>query len=77
MPFIEDSSNIRMSVFLDAGNVFNGFDTVKIKDFRASTGISMAWITPVGPLAFSLAKALNDKPGDKTQVFQFNLGVPL
>lgn len=77
MPFIEDSSNIRMSVFLDAGNVFNGFDSVKIKDFRAATGISMAWITPVGPLAFSLAKALNDKPGDKTQVFQFNLGVPL
>lgn len=77
MPFIEDSSNIRMSLFVDAGNVFNGVDNVKLKEFRASTGLSMAWITPVGPLAFSLARALNDQPGDKTQVFQFNLGVPL
>lgn len=77
MPFIEDSSNIRMSLFLDAGNVFNGVDSVRVKEFRASTGLSMAWITPVGPLAFSLSKALNDQPGDKTQVFQFNLGVPL
>lgn len=77
MPFIDDSSNIRMSLFVDAGNVFNGASSVKLKEFRASTGLSMAWITPVGPLAFSLSKALNDQPGDKTQVFQFNLGVPL
>lgn len=77
MPFIEDSSNIRISLFADAGNVFNGTDNIKLKEFRASTGVAFAWITPVGPLAFSFARALNDQPGDKTQVFQFNLGVPL
>jgi outer membrane protein insertion porin family len=33
-------------------------------------------MTAVGPLAFSLAKPLNDKSGDDTQVFQFSLGQP-
>lgn len=77
MPFIEDSSNIRMSFFLDAGNVFNDFEQFEASDLRASAGFGVAWITPVGPLAFSLAKPLNDKPEDKTQVFQFNLGIPM
>ncbi|WP_243831402.1 outer membrane protein assembly factor BamA [Thiosulfativibrio zosterae] len=77
MPFIEDSSNIRVSLFLDAGNVFTDFNQVKVEEFRASTGLGISWITPVGPLAFSLARALNDQPDDKTQVFQFNLGIPM
>lgn len=77
MPFIDDSSNIRLSLFADAGNVFNKFESVKASELRASTGLSVAWITPVGPLSFSLAKALNSQPQDKTQVFQFNLGIPL
>ena len=77
MPFIEDSSNIRVSLFLDAGNVFTDFNQVKVEEFRASTGLGISWITPVGPLAFSLARALNDQPNDKTQVFQFNLGIPM
>lgn len=75
MPFVEDSSNLRLSLFADAGNVFNGIDAVKLPEFRASTGFGIAWITPVGPLSFSFAKALNDVKGDDTQVFQFNLGV--
>lgn len=77
MPFIEDSSNLRISLFVDAGNVFDGFDNVELEEIRAATGVGVAWITPVGPLAFSVAKALNEQNGDDTQVFQFNLGVPL
>ncbi len=77
MPFIDDSGNLRLSLFVDAGNVFNDWDTVKLEDIRTSTGLGVAWITPVGPLQFSLARALNEQDGDKTQVFQFNLGVPL
>ncbi len=77
MPFIDDSGNLRLSLFVDAGNVFDGFKNVKAKDVRASTGLGVAWITPVGPLAFSLAYPLNAQKTDKTQVFQFNLGIPL
>ena len=77
MPFIEASENLRISLFVDAGNVFKNVDSAKIDDFRTSTGLGISWITPVGPLTFSFARALNAREKDKTQVFQFNLGVPL
>ncbi|BFN13795.1 MULTISPECIES: outer membrane protein assembly factor BamA [Marinobacter] len=75
-PFAGDSRSMRTSVFVDAGQVFDterGFDP-ELGEVRTSAGISFQWITAVGPLAFSLAKPLNDKSGDDTQVFQFSLG---
>ncbi|MGC9385336.1 MAG: outer membrane protein assembly factor BamA [Hydrogenovibrio sp.] len=77
MPFIEDSTNLRLSVFADAGNVFTDWEAVDLPEFRSSLGMGVSWITPVGPLAFSFAKALNASKDDKTQVFQFNLGMPM
>lgn len=77
MPFVEDSGNLRLSLFVDAGNVFSDASAVKLPEFRSAAGVGVAWITPVGPLAFSFAKALNYKDTDRTQVFQFNLGVPM
>jgi outer membrane protein insertion porin family len=75
-PFAGDSRSMRTSVFIDGGQVFDterGFDPA-FGDIRLSAGVSFQWITAVGPLAFSLAKPLNDKPGDDTQLFQFSLG---
>lgn len=77
MPFVEDSGNIRLSWFLDAGNVFNQNNNIKLPEFRSSTGLALSWLTPVGPLAFSLSKPLNYRDDDRTQVFQFNLGIPM
>ena len=45
-----------------------------MSDLRYSTGIGVAWISPLGPLKFSLAFPLNEKEGDKTQRFQFQIG---
>ena len=77
MPFVEESDNLRFSLFVDAGNVFKNSLTANVDDFRTSAGLGVSWITPVGPLTFSFARALNDRDKDKTQVFQFNLGVPM
>jgi outer membrane protein insertion porin family len=41
---------------------------------RYSGGIALSWNSPVGPLKFSLAKPLNKKPEDKTEVIQFQMG---
>lgn len=76
MPFITDSSNIRMSWFFDMGNVFKGVEQVKFDQLRTSTGLSVSWLTPVGPLAFSFAQPINYEKSDKLQSFQFSLGVP-
>ena len=75
-PFAGDTRSMRTSFFVDAGQVFDperGFDP-NLDEVRLSAGIGFQWITAVGPLAFSLAKPLNDEPGDDTQVFQFSLG---
>lgn len=75
-PFAGDSRSMRTAFFVDAGQVFDpdrGFDPDP-EELRLSAGIGFQWITAVGPLAFSLAKPLNDKSGDDTQIFQFSLG---
>ena len=36
--------------------------------------MGVSWLTPVGPLTFSVAEPLNDEDEDDTQVFQFSLG---
>ncbi len=46
----------------------------KFGELRYSAGVGVTWITALGPLSFSLAKALKDKDDDDTQFFQFSLG---
>ncbi|RBW50073.1 outer membrane protein assembly factor BamA [Marinobacter sp. F3R11] len=75
-PFAGDTRSMRTAFFIDGGQVFDtdrGFDP-EFGELRFSAGIGFQWITAVGPLAFSLAKPLNEKSGDDTQIFQFSLG---
>jgi len=69
----------RMGWFLDAGqvygsNVSNDPTYVASSGLRYSTGLSAAWISPMGPLTFSLGRPLNKKAGDTSELFQFQLG---
>jgi len=73
-PFTEENSTVRMSLFWDVGNVFDDIDYYNSAELRQSTGVSLIWLSPIGPLSFSLSNPLNDKPGDKTESFQFTLG---
>ena len=72
VPGMEKS--LRMSWFVDGGQVYGKGDALSLGDLRYSTGLAAAWISPVGPLKFSLAMPLNKKPGDQTEPFQFQLG---
>ncbi|MBB3142285.1 outer membrane protein assembly factor BamA [Halomonas organivorans] len=89
MPFVEDKRSVQPSLFLDAGNTYltdcypvldqdagqaqceSGVD---LGELRYSAGLGISWLTPVGPLTFSVAEPLNEKDGDDTQFFQFSLG---
>ncbi|AWB68144.1 outer membrane protein assembly factor BamA [Saccharobesus litoralis] len=42
--------------------------------FRASAGISVQWISPMGPIIFSFAKPLKKFDDDETKFFSFNIG---
>lgn len=66
--------SLRLGWFVDAGQTFGKGQKIRTNAIRASTGLSLAWVSPVGPLKFSIAAPLNDKPGDDTETFQFQLG---
>lgn len=78
LPYPLSRDNVRTTAFVDAGNVFavNTLSSLTGQDegpLRYSAGISVEWRSPFGPLAFSVAKALNPQPFDQQQLFQFAL----
>ncbi|MCC2667391.1 MAG: outer membrane protein, partial [Gammaproteobacteria bacterium] len=78
LPYPLSRDNIRTTLFADAGNVFSNGTPANLRGTQAgpmrySAGVSVEWRSPFGPLAFSLAKALNPQPWDQTQYFQFAL----
>ncbi len=65
------TQKIFLAPFFDAGAV-GGFDkAARLGPFRASGGLELRWLSPIGPLRFSYVRPLREKPGDKTQAFQF------
>ena len=72
IPGLEKS--LRMGLFFDAGQVYGQGLTMNFSDLRYSTGLSAAWISPIGPLKFSFAAPLNKQDNDKSEMFQFQLG---
>ena len=82
LPFIEDQSQLKSVLFFDAGNVFNtNCPDVSVYcldldngELRYSAGIAVTWITGFAPISFALAFPLNDKQGDESESFQFELG---
>ena len=78
LPYPLSRENVRTTIFADAGNVFVSGTPVPLSGVNAgpirfSSGVSVEWRSPFGPLAFSVAKALNMQPTDRQQYFQFAL----
>lgn len=79
LPFLgDDNRQFRLTTFYDTGNVYN-LDNDAAEDFglgnlRSSIGIGALWLSPVGILTVSLAKAIGDETGDRLQTFQFTFG---
>lgn len=78
LPYPLSRENVRTSLFADAGNVFIQGTPAALAGtpagpLRYSSGISVEWRSPFGPLAFSVAAPLNKQPVDDVQIFQFTL----
>jgi outer membrane protein insertion porin family len=74
MKFINDSKNMRMSAFIDAGSVEEKAANISIDQVRMSTGVAFSWLTPIGPLGIYTATPLIKKSADKTKTIEFTLG---
>jgi outer membrane protein insertion porin family len=80
IPGLTDDKSLRFSTFIDGGAAFGSgdylgrFETFAFEDLRWSAGVALLWVSPLGPLKFSLATPLVSKTGDEEEVFQFSLG---
>ncbi|WP_415301348.1 outer membrane protein assembly factor BamA [Candidatus Pelagibacter sp. Uisw_134_02] len=69
--------NTDISYFIDTANVWGVDHDSSINDnsqIRASTGVALDILTPIGPLNFSLSQPLMKHSNDITETFRFNLG---
>jgi outer membrane protein insertion porin family len=73
-PFAKGADTIRLGLFFDVGNVYEDWDAFDAGELRYSTGLTMQWRAPVGPIIINLAFPLNDKEGDETERIQFSFG---
>ncbi len=62
----------------NAGDGRNDFDELldysDWKLYRASAGISVQWLSPMGPMVFSFSRAIREREGDDARFFTFNIG---
>ena len=68
--------NVDLSLFYDAANIW-GVDynsEIDSNKIRSSTGVAVDWLTPVGPLTFSLTQAITKASTDETETFRFDIG---
>lgn len=49
-------------------------DYSDIGRFRASGGLSIQWLSPMGPMIFNFAKTIKEEDDDDTAFFSFNIG---
>ena len=71
-PGLTNDKSVRLSAFVDGGGVSDG--KFEPSAWRYSTGMALAWVSPFGPMKFSVAAPLVNKVGDRRQVFQFTFG---
>ncbi|TBR38755.1 MULTISPECIES: outer membrane protein assembly factor BamA [Dyella] len=76
LPFLKDVNTARVSWFMDVGNVYQDYSSFKASELRASTGLSLQWQAPIGPLIINFAVPIRSKDEDRhyEERIQFTFG---
>jgi len=72
--FFEDNEKMRMSAFIDAGNIFEKSSNIKLGDIRMSAGFGFAYLSPIGSIGAFISTPILKKDGDTIEDFGFALG---
>ena len=64
------------NLFFDAANLWHvDYDSsLESNKIRSSTGIMASWMSPIGPMTFTLSQNISKASTDETQSFNFQLG---
>ena len=73
-PGAGNDRTLRLFAFTDVGNVYGDNEKVRLNETRASVGVGLSWISPVGPLRLAYAKPVRKFAGDRIQPLQFQIG---
>jgi outer membrane protein insertion porin family len=73
-PGTGNDRTLRLFGFVDVGNVYGENEPVTFKDMRASVGVGLSWLSPIGPLRLAAAQPIRKFAGDKIQRLQFQIG---
>ncbi len=74
--FLPDLDSVDFSLFIDAGNIW-GVDydsSLENSKLRSSTGLSIDWLTPIGPLNFVFSQPITKSSTDIEETFRFDIG---
>lgn len=74
VPGTGNDRTLRIFAFADTGNVWREDESVTAESLRASVGLGLSWISPVGPLKLSWGKPVRVQRNDRIQRFQFQIG---
>jgi len=73
-PGAGNDRTLRMFAFSDVGRAFGENEKISFGELRASAGVGLSWISPMGPLRFSYALPVRKQTTDKIQRLQFQIG---
>ncbi len=74
LPGAGNDRTLRMYTFVDAGNVYGENQPIDLGELRASAGIGLSWVSPMGPLRLGIANPIRKRPEDRIQRIQFQIG---
>ncbi len=74
IPGTGNDRTLRWFTYLDAGNVWGEDDKLSFDSLRASAGVGLTWVSPMGPLKISYGAPIRKKPEDRIQRLQFQIG---
>ena len=72
--FFEDNEKMRMSAFIDAGNIYEKSSNIKLGDIRMSAGFGFAYLSPIGSIGGFISTPILKKSGDIIEDFGLSIG---
>jgi len=72
--FFKDNEKMRMSAFIDAGNIYEKTSNIKLGDIRMSAGFGFAYLSPIGSIGAFISTPILKKSGDIIEDFGLSIG---
>jgi outer membrane protein insertion porin family len=74
LPGSGNDKTVRVFSFLDIGNAYGESERFQVSDLRASVGVGLSWLSPMGPLRLAYSNPVRKQASDRIQKLQFQIG---